>query len=192
MTAIVLTKTSGKINLKKEFPGLKKIRLVLEWTNPSNGTKVDADASAFVCDGNSKLLGNEYFVFYGSQDKACPQKAVVYGGDSRQGGTETITVDLEKVTDKAQEIAFVITMYESKEKGLTFGELEKGGITLYNDETGDKLASYAFGTGEYTKESLIHMASLYKGANGWEYEAFGKGAVGKDLGDALVMFGADV
>jgi len=191
MAAINLTKSTGKINLKKEFPGLKRVRLDLEWTDAN----IDADASAFVCDGNSKLLSNEHFVFYGLDPdqnglKADPQKAVVYGGDSRKGGVETIKIDLEKVASAAAEIALVITIYESKEKNKHFGNLTAGGISLYNDETGDLLASFKFGTGEYTNESLIHMASLFKGANGWEFEAFGRGAANKDLGDALEMFGA--
>jgi len=177
-------KKAEKINLTKTFPGLKKVRLELEWTDAN----IDADASAFICDENTKLLNDSYFVFYNPPNDSCPEKAVVYGGDARKGGVETIKIDLEKVTHRAREIALVVTIYESIEKNLHFGNLKSGGISLYNEETGEKMASFQFGTGEYTNESLIHMASLYKGENGWEFEAFGRGTAGADLAYALEMF----
>lgn len=177
------------LSLKKADAGLKRVRLELTWKSK---VKFDADATALVCDGNSKLLSESYIVFYNQPQD--PEGAVVSKGDARDGGGagEVVVVDLEKVTSRAVEIAFVVTIYEGVSKGLNFGQLEAGGMKLVNDETGAEIASFSFGTGEFTNETMIHMGSLFKGNDGWEIEAFGKGKANMELGDVLSTFGVNL
>lgn len=179
-------KKNEKLNLKKVDAGLNKVRLELKWQSP---VKFDADAIALVCDANSKLLGEEYIVFY--NQKSDPEGAVITKGDQRNGGGEgeVLTVDLTKVTSLAREIPFIITIDEAIKNGLNFGKLTGGSMTLVNDETGAELASFSFGTGEFTNETMIHMGSLFLGDNGWEIEAFGKGRPAMEIGDVLAHFG---
>lgn len=182
----VQLKKNEKLSLKKVAPGLSKIRLEVNWNSP---VKFDADATALVCDATPKLLSDDYIVFY-NQEKD-PEGAVVSHGDQRNGGGagEVVTVDLDKVNPNAREIAFIVTIYEGVTNGLNFGKLQSGGMKLVNDETGEVLAEFAFGTGEFTNETMIHMGSLFKGDNGWDIEAFGKGRAGMELGDVLAQFG---
>ena len=94
----------GRINLKKEAPALKKVRLGLGWNanGTDTGTEFDLDVSVFICKNDHanmpKLISDEHFVFY--NNKVSPDGAVVHHGDNRtgtgDGDDETVVVDLEK------------------------------------------------------------------------------------------------
>ena len=92
----------GRINLKKEAPALKKVRLGLGWNanGTDTGTEFDLDVSVFICKNDHanmpKLISDEHFVFY--NNKVSPDGAVVHHGDNRtgtgDGDDETVVVDL--------------------------------------------------------------------------------------------------
>jgi tellurium resistance protein TerD len=176
--AIVLTK-GGRINLSK-VPNLKRVRLQLNWkpNTTDTGAQFDLDASAFVCRydaaGDPKLINNSHFVFYNNSQT--PDGAVVHSGDDVTGAQgETVLVDLEKLVNGEDEIAFIVTIDQAEARKQNFGQVSKSSITLYNDETGDCLGGYNLDDA-FTNETAVQFGSIYKNPVGsWAFKAIGAG-----------------
>lgn len=218
MAAIKLSKGS-KINLGKHSDSLERLRFELKWDadasklkNAGASSKFDADACTFVCkhaqvkDGKGgaitvpKLISNEHFVFYNSgenyTDKVnrCPESAVILSEDETDGGGdgETVTVDVNKLHRETAEVAFTVSIHKWQTRRQNFGQLASGGVDIYNDISGEKIASFEFGTNVFDKETFIHVGSLFRTEDGWEFEPFETGSENTDISDALEKFGADL
>lgn len=194
MAGIVLTK-GGRINLTKTAPELKRIRVGLSWApNPfDTGADFDLDASCFVCktdaNGDSKLIADEYLVFYGSTTS--PDNAVKHSGDNKTGAgdgdDESVIIDLAKLNPLAEELSFIVTIYESDVRKQNFGQVPKSGITLYNDETGEQLAHYSL-EDDFSTETAVQFGSLVKKDGHWTFKAVGAGYK-KGLADFVLIYG---
>jgi tellurium resistance protein TerD len=194
--AVNLTK-GGRINLSKTAPALKRVRVGLGWDMKRQGAgpHFDIDASAFVLKAgmpNNMLLSELHFVFY--NNLASPDGAVTHSGDNRTGeGTgddETMIVDLARMPAEAAEISFVVTIHEGQTRRQNFGQIAAAHITLYNDETGAVVATYALDE-EFSLETALQFGSLYRKEGEWHFKAVGAGyAVG--LGEFVKQYGGDV
>jgi len=189
-TKLSLKKSDGRVSLKKATARvLKTVRLEFGWRA---NVALDADVSAFVLDGNSAMLGPEYLIFF--HQKLSPDMAVMAGPDIQDatGEKEKIFVNLDKITDRAQEIAFILTIDENKSQSKHFGALTEADVTIYDDETGDVLVEFKFDSSTFQNgESLIHAASLFRGNDGWEIQGFATGKPGLDLEGAITLFKGD-
>jgi len=215
MTGIKLQK-AVKINLGKEFDNLERIRFELKWEADAKKLRdanarpnFDADAQAFICKTVpvngvlvSQLISEEHFVFYNSKNhdfadgvNCCPEHAVVLSEDEQDGGGdgETIIVDLRKVHSEASEIVLTVSIHKAMQRKQNFGQLSGGGVDVYNDITGELIASFSFGQNEFTNETFLHVGSLFNSKrDGWEFEVFNQGTANMDLSDALIRFGGEV
>lgn len=188
----------GRINLSKDVPMLKRVRLGLGWDANSfdTGKDFDLDASVFVCKPNAqgvaKLLSDLHFVFYGNA--ASPDGAVVHKGDNRTGAAsgddETIVVDLKKLAQEVEEISFVVTIHEATERRQNFGQVRNSYIKLYDDETGKELAKYSL-EDDFSTETAVQFGSLYKKEGAWLFKAVGAGYK-KGLADFVVAYGGNL
>lgn len=188
---ISLKKSDGKISLKKVAPLLKNIRLEFSWKSK---VKLDADASALVCGydaaGKPVMLGQNYLICYAI--KADPEGAVVAGIDVRDGtgDKESITVCLDKVHARAEEIPFILTIDGSPANGQHFGMMTEGKVTIFNSDTNEALVDFDFTPDSFVNnESLVHVASLFRSNDTWEIQGFGSGMPGADIYSAVDHFG---
>lgn len=192
---INLTK-GGRLNLSKENPGLKRIRVGLGWdaNRFDNGKAYDLDASAFVCKMDAsnapKLIADEFLVFYNNPNS--PDGAVVHSGDNRTGDAagddETVVVDLTKIHADAREVSFIVTIHEAVERAQNFGQIGNSFIRLYDDETGAEIAKYALEE-EFSTETAVQFGSIYKNESGqWLFKAVGQGFK-KGLADFVRYYG---
>lgn len=188
----------GRINLSKEHPSLTKVRVGLGWApnGTDTGAEFDLDASLFVCkndaSGSPKLIADEYFVFYGN--KTSPDGAVQHTGDNRTGDAagddETILVDLSKLNAAADELSFIVTIYEYDVRKQNFGQVGSSYIKLYNDETGAEIAKYSL-EDDFSTETAVQFGSLYKKDGAWSFKAVGTGYK-KGLGDFVTAYGGNL
>ena len=183
--AINLSKGS-RINLAKEAPSLTRVRIGLGWKPQQydNSQDFDLDATAFglqIIDGNPKWVGNpndpDWMVFYGNSTSK--DGAIVHSGDNRTGAgdgdDETIIVDLVKLDSRVAEISFIVTIHDADARRQNFGQVSQSHITLYNDETGDVIASYDLGD-DFSQETAVQFGSLYKREDDqWGFKAIGAG-----------------
>ena len=190
-------KKGGRINLTKEAPNLKKLRCELSWEpNKTNtGSKFDLDVSVFILqpgEPNNKLIGDEYMVFYGNKNS--PEGAVSYKGDNKtgegEGPDEIVFVDIPNIDRRAVELSFVVTIHDADVRRQNFGQVPKSGIVLFDDETGEKLASYDLEE-NFSLETAVQFGSLYLKDGCWSFKAVGAG-YNLGLADFVVQYGGEV
>jgi tellurium resistance protein TerD len=161
--------------------GLSKVGIGLGWDpNEGSGFDFDLDASAFMLGANKKLLRDEFFVFYNNPKS--PDGAVESSGDDTTGGSsdgddETLTVDLNKVDAKIQEIIFTVTIHECETRKQNFGQVRNSFIRIYNALTNEEIAKYELDE-DFSIETAVEFGRLYKRGSEWKFEAMGIGYKG--------------
>jgi len=159
--------------------GLSKISVGLGW-NPHEGTgyDFDLDASAFMVDEGRLIPAEEFFVFYGNTDS--PDRALHHSGDDPTGGNsdggddETISVDLNKVDSRVNEIVFVVTIHEAIARRQNYGQVRDSYIRIVDDLSGHEIAKYELGE-DFSIETGVEFGRLYKHDHQWKFEASGVG-----------------
>lgn len=172
-----------KISLSKEDPSLKKIIVGLGWdTNKySGGYDFDLDASCFELGANDKVTKDTDFIFYKNLDST--DGAIHHTGDDRTGGNsdggddEQIIVDLTKVPDNIQKIAFTATIYDADKRNQNFGQVSNAYVRLVNDATGAEVVRYNLGE-DFSIETAIVICEVYKHNGEWKFNAVGAGFSG--------------
>lgn len=161
--------------------GLSKVGVGLGWqANPGSGFDFDLDASAFMLGSNKKLPLDEFFVFYNNQ--VSPDEAVQSSGDdltgSDDGGDcETLTVDMNKVDARIEEIIFTVTIHEADARKQNFGQVHNSYIRIYNLENNEEIAKYDLDE-DFSIETAIEFGRLYRRGGIWKFEALGIGYKG--------------
>jgi tellurium resistance protein TerD len=170
-----------KVNLSKNNPELKNVVVGLGWdTNKyDGGAEFDLDASAFLTDANGIAHSDKDIIFYNNPTHH--SGAVVYGGDNRtgdgDGDDEQITISLGLVPAEIEKIAFTVTIYEAEQRKQNFGQVSNAYIHMVNAETGEELIRFDL-TEDYSIETAIVVAELYRLNGEWKFQAVGSGFVG--------------
>jgi tellurium resistance protein TerD len=171
------------INLQKgqrENLNAQKFTIGLGWdTNASStGAAFDLDASVFILGANSKLVSDEYFVFYNNAKS--PDGAVTHTGDNLtgdgDGDDESILVDLSKINPAVQEICVVVTIHEAADRKQNFGQVRNSFIRVV-DESNNVLVKYELDE-DFSVETAIEFGRIYKKDGQWKFEAVGAGMKG--------------
>lgn len=169
---VSLTK-GERVSLTKLVPGLKKIRIDFSWKQRATvGNDFDCDASLFVVDQNRKVLGDKWFIFY--NQPTAPDGSIVYSGDERTGGKETITAYLGMLPDTAHRLVIASTLHEAAARGQNFGQIQDACVRITDIETGQDVARYDLGE-EFSTETALNLVEVYRNAEGWSLQAVGQG-----------------
>ena len=190
---INLTK-GQKVNLSKDNPGLSNVVVGLGWdvNQFDTGGDFDLDASAFLLSDSGKVSRQEDFVFYGNL--AHPSGSVVHQGDNLtgvgDGDDEQIKVDLTKLPDAITHVAFTATIYEAETRRQNFGMVNNAFIRIVNEASGEELLRYDLGE-DYSTETAIVFAEIYRHNGEWKFSAVGSGFAG-GLEALCKKYGLDV
>ena len=169
-----------KVDLTKGNPSLKKILVGLGWdVNAFEGADFDLDAAAFMLGADGKCPTEKEFVFYGNLKHA--SESVIHMGDNLTGAgdgdDEEITVDLSKVPENVEKIAFTVTIYEADSRKQTFGQVSNAYIRLVDETTGTELIRYDLGE-DFSIETAVVVGELYRHNGEWKFNAIGSGFQG--------------
>lgn len=166
----------ARVNLEKEAPGLKNIKIGLGW-NPNatdTGGDFDLDASVFMIDSSGKTPTSKYFVFY--NNNTSEDGSTVHEGDNKtgegDGDDEVVSVDLEKISDTVTEIIFVVTIHDSEERKQNFGQVPSSFIRIFDGST--EIAKYELDE-DFSTETAVEFGKLYKKDGSWRFQAVGNG-----------------
>ena len=177
----VVSLTKGqKVSLSKMAPALKKALVGLGWdTNKySGGFDFDLDASAFLCDTNGRSRP-EFFIFY--NNLIGPNNCVQHMGDNLtgegEGDDEQIMIDLERVPNTINKIAITVTIHEADIRHQNFGMVENSYIRLVDANTDKEVLRFNLGE-DFSVETALVVAELYRKDNGWSFNAIGSGFSG--------------
>ena len=170
-----------KVSLTKDNPGLNNIRVGLGWDVNAfdSGTSFDLDASVFIADASGKCPSDKEFIFYGNKEHT--SGAVKHMGDNTtgegDGDDEQIHIELNKVPDNLEKIAFTVTIYEAEQRHQNFGQVSNAYIRIIDEATGTELVRFDLGE-DFSIETAVVVGELYKNNGEWKFNASGSGFQG--------------
>lgn len=192
------------INLKKgqrvaleDSMKLAMVGLGWDTNHYDGGYDFDLDASVFLLGSNGKLLRDEDFVFYNNLNGR--DGAVVHTGDNLtgdgDGDDEVIMIDFTKMPEEITKIAVVVTIYDADVRRQNFGQVDNAYIRLAKladefDTVGTPILRFDL-TEEFSVETALVVAEIYKRNGEWKFNAVAAGYEG-GLEAICRSFGANV
>ena len=153
----------------------------------STDARCDVDVSAFLLGDNGKVIGDDWFVFYGQTES--PDGSTVFELDGRSD-QEVIRMALGRLNPAVKKIVFVLTINEAFEKKLHFGMLKDAYIRLLDHGSRKELVSFSM-TDYYTNVISMMIGELYLYNGSWKFHGIGNGAA-KDLAGLCELYGVQV
>ena len=180
--AINLSK-GERISLEKVAPGLIQIFIGLGWDiNPTDtGGDFDIDASIFLLGSNEKLISDKHFIFYNNLKSPDPEQSVQQRGDNRtgagEGDDEIIDVNLKTVPPEVEKMVLTVTIHEADQRQQNFGQVSNAFVRIVNCENEKEIIRYDL-TEDFSVETALIMAELYRKDGEWRMNAVGAGYQG--------------
>jgi len=167
----------GNVSLSKEAPGLAAVNVGLGWdARTTSGTDFDLDASALLVDANSKILSDQYFIFF--NNLTSPDGSVEHTGDNLtgegEGDDEMIKVNLVGVPQEAAKIVFAVSIYDAESRAQNFGQVRNAFIRVVNQAGGSEIARYDLSEDASTETAMI-FGEVYRNGAEWKFRAVGQG-----------------
>ncbi len=172
-----------RVSLDKISPGLEAVLVGLGWDvkKTDTGSDFDIDVSVFMLGQNDKLLSDNHFVFYNNLKSPDPDHCVEHMGDNLtgagEGDDEVILVNLTKIPGDIQKLVFVVTIHQADKRGQNFGQVENAFVRLVDVKTKQEVLRYDL-TEDYSIETAIIVAEIYKKDGQWRMSAIGSGYQG--------------
>ncbi len=175
-----------KLSLMRENPNLTAVEVSLgcRVQNPA----CDMDASAFLLGSNGKVVGDEWFVFYGQTSS--PDGSVVHHGERGGTGEETLSIDLKKLHPSVKRIVFILTIHEALRQRLNFGMVSDAYIQVRDGRMGKGILRFRLDE-YYSNVISMVVGELYEKNGEWRFNAVGNG-VDRDLEGLCGLYGVQV
>ncbi len=180
--AVSLSK-GQKVSLEKVAPGLVAAFVGLGWDVKvtDTGTDFDLDSSVFLLGANDKLVSDKHFIFYNNLASPDPDESVKHMGDNLtgagEGDDEAVIIDLRKVPAEVQKIVFTVTIHEADKRKQNFGQVQNAHVRLVDVQTKEEVLRYDLAE-DYSIETALIMAELYRKDGEWRLSAVGSGYEG--------------
>jgi tellurium resistance protein TerD len=180
--AVSLTK-GQRISLEKISPGLSEVFIGLGWDVKATdtGSDFDLDSSLFLLGANEKLISDNHFIFYNNLTSPDPDKSVQHMGDNLtgagEGDDEIIKINLKKVPNDVQKILVTVTIHEAQQRHQNFGQVQNSFVRIVNAQTQQEAVRYDL-VEDYSIETALIMAELYRKDGEWRLNAVGAGYQG--------------
>lgn len=173
-----------KVLLSSPGP-VRQADVCLGWNSSNAGC--DVDVSAFLLGENGRVIGDDWFVFYGQTRS--PDGSAVFETD---GATdrERIRLDFTRLNPSVKKIVFVLTINEAVEKRLNFGMLRDAYIRILDHGSRTELVSFQM-TDYYENVISMMIGELYLHNGSWKFHGIGNG-VAKDLAGLCGLYGVQV
>ena len=180
--AVSLTK-GQRVSLEKISPGLSEVFIGLGWDVKATdtGSDFDLDSSLFLLGANDKLISDNHFIFYNNLTSPDPDKSVQHMGDNLtgagEGDDEVIKINLKKVPNDVQKILVTVTIHEAQQRHQNFGQVQNSFVRIVNAQTQQEAVRYDL-VEDYSIETALIMAELYRKDGEWRLNAVGSGYQG--------------
>ena len=180
--AVSLTK-GQRVSLEKISPGLSEVFIGLGWDVKATdtGSDFDLDSSLFLLGANEKLISDNHFIFYNNLTSPDPEKSVQHMGDNLtgagEGDDEIIKINLKKVPNDVQKILVTVTIHEAQQRRQNFGQVQNSFVRIVNAQTQQEAVRYDL-VEDYSIETALIMAELYRKDGEWRLNAVGAGYQG--------------
>lgn len=94
-----------------------------------------------------------------------------------EGDDEQIKIDLAKIPENINKVAFTVTIYEADTRKQNFGQVSNDFIRICNEDTGEEMLRYDLGE-DFSIETAVVCGELYKIGGEWKFNAIGSGFQG--------------
>ncbi len=178
------TQKGQKVPLMPSGP-VASIKACLGWNvlNPD----CDVDVSAFLLNDSGKIIGDDWFVFYGQENS--PDSSTRFLNDDG-ADRELITIDFGKLDPRVSKIVFVLTINEAFEKNLNFSMIKDAYVRILNGSDNSEIVSFKMDE-YYENVTSMMIGEVYKYKDSWKFNAVGNG-VSKDLAGLCELYGVQV
>ena len=172
-----------RVSLEKVAPGLSEVLIGLGWDVKSTDTgyDFDLDSSLFLLGANEKLISDNHFIFYNNLISPDPDKSVQHLGDNLtgvgEGDDEVVKINLKKVPNDIQKIVVTVTIHEAQQRKQNFGQVQNAFVRIVNAQTKQEAVRYDL-VEDYSIETALIMAELYRKDEEWRLNAVGAGYQG--------------
>lgn len=173
-----------KVTIDGGMP-LTALKACFGWN--STNADCDVDVSAFMLGADGKVLGDDWFVFYGQTNS--PDSSTVFQMDSG-ADRELIHINLQTLNPSVKKIVFVLTINEAVEKRLHFGMMKDAYVRILNPRNNAELVSFRM-TDYYSNVISMMIGEVYQHNGAWKFNAVGNG-VAKDLLGLCELYGVQV
>lgn len=177
-SSAVSLKKGQRTELTKTNPSLKKLLIGLGWdTNKyDGGYDFDLDAAAFLLGANGKVTEETDFIFYNnpihySDSVEHLSDNLTGAGD---GDDEEIRIDLSKIPNNIAKVAFTVTIHEAEERQQSFGQVSNAFIRIVDETSGKEILRYDLSE-DFSAETAIVVAEIYRYKGEWKFNAVGAG-----------------
>jgi tellurium resistance protein TerD len=176
-------KKGERISLDKVAPGLEAVLVGLGWdvNVTDSGGDFDLDTSVFLLGSNEKMVSEKHFIFYNNPKSPDSNASVEYMGDNRtgagEGEDEVVLVNLTKVPSDVEKLVFTVTIYEADQRRQNFGQVSNAFVRLVDVKTKNEILRYDLAE-DYSIETALIMAELYRKDGTWRMSAIGAGYQG--------------
>ncbi|TRV44932.1 MAG: TerD family protein [Microcystis panniformis Mp_MB_F_20051200_S9] len=180
--AVSLTK-GQRVSLEKVAPGLSEVFVGLGWdvNATDTGFDFDLDSSVFLLGANEKLISDQHFIFYNNLVSPDQNKSVQHHGDNLTGlgggDDEVIKIDLKKVPEEVKKIVITVTIHEAQQRRQNFGQVQNAFVRIVNAQNKQEAVRYDL-VEDYSIETALIMAELYRKDGQWSLNAVGSGYQG--------------
>lgn len=103
-----------------------KIKVNFGWN--VNNAACDVDVSAFLLAGSGKVVGDDFFVFYGQESS--PERSVLFKNVEEANVLQVFDIDTSILNPAVQKIVFVMTINDALENALNFSMLKDAYIQI--------------------------------------------------------------
>ena len=186
---ITLPTLSKRVSKGQKVPlafSSKKMKVNFGWN--VNNAACDVDVSAFLLAGSGKVVGDDFFVFYGQESS--PERSVLFKNVEEVSVLQVFDIDTAILNPAVQKIVFVMTINDALENALNFGMLKDAYIQIVDPVTNTEVASFLVEE-YYNNINSMMMGEVYLHNGAWKFNAIGNG-VNKDLAGLCEFYGVQV
>ncbi len=164
---------------------LPKVEIRLGWN--TSRADCEVDVSAFLLGEDGKVIGDDWFVFYGQTVSPDGSTSFVADGTVDR---EMVLLDVSRLHKAVKKIVFVLTIHEALEKGLHFGMVKDAYIRILEQGSQRELVSFQM-TEYYDNVISMMIGELYLYKDVWKFHGIGNG-VARDLAGLCALYGVQV
>ena len=176
-----LLQPGQNISISRQSPSTRRVEVRVVWE--AAGTDLEVDSSAFALGAQSRVRGDEDFVFYN-------QPELAGGGIRRSADGHTFVIDFDRLPAVVEKIALTLTLHQGLSRGHAFSRLRQVRADLLDAQTQQSIASFEPATAHMPETALI-VAEVYRRNQEWKFRAVGQGFVG-GLGPLARSYGVDI
>jgi tellurium resistance protein TerD len=177
-TSIKLKK-GQKLSINANTKNISKLIVALDFKVKTNGNnEFDLDASVYMVDINNKTTEKD-FIFYENTNSTCGGVVIKrdHNTSLKEAYDECIQVDLNRIPESIQKLAFTTTIYEATERLQNLGQVSEGYFRIIDGNTKKEILNYKFDE-DLSKETAMVVAEIYRYKNEWKINCVGSGFIG--------------